>query len=175
MKKFWLPAAALALLGAALPPAGERVAAPSERIAAPAAGAALTGAARVLDSARGVEAVGGDGLSVHRALGRVFDAATLNSSPVKGGVAGRAQGVREAVAQKVTIANGASPADAPDLYSDAIKTAKSALPTALADGVAKVVRGFAARKAEVSLGDLAAAAYEAAAGGSALDAEGWSL
>ncbi|MEK7384678.1 MAG: hypothetical protein AAB262_15525, partial [Elusimicrobiota bacterium] len=132
----------------------------------PAAGTALTAAARGMDSARSVEALGGDAFIVHRALGRVFDAAT-NSSPVKGGVAGRVQGVREAVAQKVSIANGASPVDAPDLYSDAITTAKRALPVALADGVAKVVRGFAARKAEVSLGELVAAAYEAAAGGGA--------
>lgn len=137
---------------------------PAENVA-PAAGSELTGAARGLDSARGIEAMGGDGSSVHSALGRVFDAAA-NSTRVKGGVSGRAQGVREAVAQKVAIANGASPADAPGLYQDAITTARNALPAALADGVARVVRGFAARKAEVSLGDLAASAYEAAAGGS---------
>lgn len=154
-------AAAAPVAGAQLPVAVDHPAS---------AGTVLTGAAHGLSAARVVESQGGDGLSVHQALGRVFDAAA-NSTPVKGGVAGHAQGIRETVAQKVSIANVASPADAPDLYSDAITTAKNALPTSMADGVARVVRGFAARKAELSLGDLVSAAYEAAAGGSAKETQ----
>ncbi|OGR46537.1 MAG: hypothetical protein A2X40_02475 [Elusimicrobia bacterium GWC2_65_9] len=133
----------------------------------PDAGSDLTLAAHGVSEARVAETpAGGDGMAVHRALARVFDS-SADSTQVKGGVAGRVQGVREAVAQKVVIANTSSPADAPDLYRDAIKTAKDALPAGLADAVAKVVRGFASRKAEVSLADLALAAYEAASGGSA--------
>jgi len=128
--------------------------------------AALKGASSGVGEARRLEAAGGDGLAVHRALDKIFDAsAPVARSP--GLVAGRVQGVREAVAQKVSIANTASPADAPDLYKDAVKTAKDALPAGLADGVARVVRGFALRKAEISLPDLAAATYEAASAGSA--------
>jgi hypothetical protein len=133
------------------------------------AGAALNGAARKLSEARLAESAGGDNLSVSRALDLTFDAALAGSgaAALHSGVAGRAQDIRGSIAQKVTIANSASPADAPSLYQDAIQTAKDALPAPTAVGVAKVVRRFAARKADVSLGDLAAAAYQAAAGGSA--------
>jgi len=137
---------------------------------APGAGTTLGGAARKITEARLSAAAGGDAATVSRALDKVFDAATaspaLRSGPAAG-VAGRAQGVRDAIAQKVGIANTASPADAPSLYQDAIKTAKDALPAPVSEAVAKVVRGFAARKADASLGDLAAGAYQAAVTGAA--------
>lgn len=135
--------------------------------AVPSAGSALTHAARGVSEARVARTpAGGDGMAVYRVLGRVFDS-SADSTQAKGGVAGRVQEAREVVAQKVVIANTSSPADAPDLYRDAIKTAEETLPAGLADAVAKVVRGFASRKAEVSLADLALAAYEAASEGSA--------
>ncbi|HXT01826.1 MAG TPA: hypothetical protein VN915_14215 [Elusimicrobiota bacterium] len=134
--------------------------------AAPAAGAALEGTAKKLGEARLADGEFG-GLSVSRALDRAFDAsagaAALRASP---GAQGRFQDVRGAIAQKVSIANTASPADAPSLYQDAIQTAKDALPAPAASGVARVVRSFASRKADVSLGDLATAAFTAAAAGS---------
>jgi hypothetical protein len=164
------PAAApngAARVGGALAPARSASLSASESPAAgsPAAGKALDGAARKISAARLAEKTGGDELSVSRALDLAFDAASGKAS-LRGGVAGRAQGVRQAIEQKVSIANTASPADAPNLYQDAIKTAKDALPTPVADGVATVVRTFAARKADVSLGDLATAAFAAAVGGS---------
>jgi hypothetical protein len=137
------------------------------RAARPAAGAALNGTARKISEARLAESAGGD-LSVSRALDLAFDA-SAGKAALRGGVEGRAQDVRQAIAQKVGIANTASPADAPGLYQDAIKTAKEALPAPVADGVATVVRTFAARKADVSLGDLATAAFTAAAGGAAAE------
>ena len=136
-----------------------------EGAAAPAAGAALEGAAKKLAEARLSDGAI-DGLSVSRALDKAFDAAAGGAALRAGaGVAARAQDVRGAIAQKVGIANSASPADAPGLYQDAIQTAKDALPAPAAAGVATVVRSFAARKADVSLGDLATAAFAAAAGG----------
>lgn len=155
--------AAPALTSASRSPAA--LAGSRDAAAAPTAGAALDGAARKISAARLSDGEGGDGLSVSRALDRAFDAA-LGGAALRAGVAARAQDARGAIAQKVGIANSASPADAPRLYSDAIQTAKDALPAPAADGVAKVVRSFASRKADVSLGDLAAAAFTAAAGGS---------
>lgn len=131
---------------------------------APAAGAALEGAAKKLVDARLSDGAV-DGLSVSRALDRAFDAAA-GGAILRAGVAGRAQDIRGSIAQKVSIANTASPADAPSLYQDAIQTAKDALPAPAAVGVAQVVRSFAARKADISLGDLATAAFTAAAAGS---------
>jgi hypothetical protein len=130
------------------------------------AGAALDGTVRKISEARLAESAGGDELSVSRALDKAFDAAA-GGAALRSGVAGRAQDVRGAIAQKVSIANTAAPADAPGLYQDAIQTAKDALPAATAAGVAEVVRSFAARKADVSLRDLANSAFAAAAGGSA--------
>ncbi len=113
---------------------------------------------------------GGDGEYRCRALlDRAFDAALGGAALRAAGVAARAQDARGAIAQKVVIANTASPADAPSLYQDAIQTAKDALPAPAAAGIAKVVRSFAARKADVSLGDLAVAAFAAAAGGSSAE------
>src|SRR6185312_15956178 len=107
------------------------------------------------------------GLSVSRALDRAFDASVGGANLRAGAAAqGRFQDLRGAIAQKVSIANTASPADAPGLYQDAIQTAKNALPSGAAASVATVVRSFASRKADVSLGDLATAAFTAAASGS---------
>jgi hypothetical protein len=133
---------------------------------APSADATLGTAARKIAEARA--AAGGDEMSVSHALDRVFDSQTasavLRSAP---SVAGRAQSAREAISQKVGIANTSSPADAPGLYLDAIKTAKDSLPASVADAVAGVVRGFASHKADASMDELAAAAYRAATSGSA--------
>ncbi len=137
----------------------------------PTARTALTGAAGKVSDARLAEASGvGDGVSVSAALDRVFDAASSAPALRTDGVAGKAQTVRGAIAQKVSIANTSSPADAPSLYLDAIKTAQDAaaqgaLTTSVADGVAKVVRSFAGRKADASLGDLMTSAYRSAASG----------
>lgn len=147
----------------------------------PSAGAShgLTGAAGRVSAAAAAQAAGGDALSVNDALGRVFDAQTAapalhgadagsRAGQGRGGAtAGNGQSVRGRIAQEISIANTASPADAPGLYQDAIETARDALPAATAASVAAVVRGFAARKVESSLGGLATAAYQAAAGGSA--------
>jgi hypothetical protein len=135
----------------------------------PAANSALNGAARKISEARVSEAAGGDELSVAHALDRVFDAQT-GAAAVRAaapGVAGRAQNVKDAITQKVGIANTASPADAPGLYQDAIKTAKDALPASVADAVAGVVRGFASHKADASMEELAGSAYRAAVSGAA--------
>jgi len=136
----------------------------------PTAEGALSGAAGRVTAANAVTAAGGDELAVHAALSHVFDA-EVNVPGVSPAVAGRAQGVREQISQKVAIANTASPADAPALYSDAIKTAQDSLPAAAAASVARVVRGFAGQKAELSLGDLAASAYRSAADGAAKETE----
>jgi hypothetical protein len=160
------PAANPAVNGAAAPAnaAGNAATAPGAR-------ATLGGAAGKVADARLDEASGvGDGLSVAHALDRVFDAASAQPALRSDGVAGKAQSVRDAVAQKVGIANTSSPADAPSLYLDAIKTAKDALPAPVADGVARVVRGFASRKADASFGDLLTTTLRAAAGGSASEA-----
>ncbi|NNN04754.1 MAG: hypothetical protein HKL90_02520 [Elusimicrobia bacterium] len=170
----------------ASPVAATPSAAPSRAVGAPtaaetSAGAShgLTGAAGRVSGAAAVQAAGGDALSVSDALGRVFDAQTAapalhgadagsRAGQGRGGAtAGNGQSVRGRIAQEVSIANTASPADAPGLYQDAIETARDALPAATAASVAAVVRGFAARKVESSLGGLAAAAYRAAVGGSA--------
>ena len=137
--------------------------------AAPTAGSSLNGAARKITEAGAVEAAGGDGMSVSHALDKVFDAQTARaaSHAAAPGVAGRAQGAREAIAQKVGIANTSSPADAPSLYQDAIKTAKDALPAPVAEAVAQVVRGFASHKADASMDELAHSAYRAAAAAAA--------
>lgn len=150
--------------------AGSRSAAPGSAkssAAAPAAGAALEGTAKKLGEARLADGGEIGGLSVSRALDRAFDAsiggANLRASA---GAQGRFQDVRGAIAQKVSIANTASPADAPGLYQDAIRTAQEKLPAPAAAGMSSVVRAFASRKADVSLGDLATAAFTAAAAGS---------
>jgi hypothetical protein len=132
----------------------------------------LTGAAGRVSAANAVQNAGGDALSVHAALNRVFEA-EINApgGAASPSVAGRAQDVREQISQKVGIANTAEPADAPGLYLDAIKTAQDALPAGAAAGVAEVVRGFAAKKADLSLGDLAGQAYRAAADGAGKETE----
>ncbi|MDE2509898.1 MAG: hypothetical protein KGL74_02135, partial [Elusimicrobia bacterium] len=113
-------------------------------------------------------AAGGDELTVSQALDRVFDSQrAAPAARAAAGVAGQSQNVRQAIAQKIGIANTSSPADAPGLYLDAIKTAQDALPAPVADAIGKVVRGFATHKADASLDDLAASAYRAAVSGAA--------
>ena len=147
--------------------AGAAQGAAKNAASSPAAGSALEGTAKKLGEARLADGGEIGGLSVSRALDRAFDAsiggANLRASA---GAQGKFQDVRGAIAQKVSIANTASPADAPGLYQDAIQTAKEKLPAPAAAGLATVVRSFAARKADVSLGDLATAAFTAAAAGS---------
>jgi hypothetical protein len=169
------PGAAAALNGspraAALSGALSGTARPGSAPASAAAGAALDGTARKISEAKLAESAGGDDLSVSRALDKAFDAQNGGAALRSGapGVAGRAQGLREAVAQKIAIANSAPPSDAPGLYLDVIQTVKNALPddAAAAARVTGVVERFAARKADGSLGDLANSALTAASQGSA--------
>jgi hypothetical protein len=144
---------------------------PGEGSRGPSAGLELGAAARNVAQARGLDAVDG-GMAADHALMRAFDAAGVAPAlRASGGVIGRAQDVRAALAQKISIANTASPADAPGLYLDAVDSAKKSLPAAAATAAARVVRSYAARKAALSLGDLAAGAYEAAAAGASSRAE----
>ncbi len=151
----------------------------SPRLAAAPASAqqTLAGAASRMSAAAAVSAAG-DSLSVRDALSRVFDAETArgalragdySGSGTGGAASGNGQSARGRIEQEVSIANAAAPADAPGLYLDAISRAKDAFPAAAASSIATVVRRFAARKAEVSLGDLAQAAYAAASSGSAAE------
>jgi hypothetical protein len=140
----------------------------SPRQAAPTAAKSLDGTVRTLSQARLAGAAAGDDLAVTRALGRAFDAA-LGRAPLSADVAARLQDARGSIAQKVSIANTASPADAPGLYLDAIQKAKDSLPARAAEAAATVVRSHAMRKFDISGGDLAAAAYKAAAGGLAAE------
>jgi len=135
-------------------------------VAAPSAGRTLNGAAGRVSAAASIEAAGGDEQSVRAALGKVFDAESLSGAAVDRPTPGSRLTARDKISQEVGIANTASPADAPGLYLDALKTAQDTLPAAAAAAVAGVVRAYAARKADLSLDALAAQAYAAAAGGS---------
>lgn len=129
----------------------------------PAASTVLDTAAKDISQGQKVEAAGGDGLSVRKALDRAYDTATRGGD-VGGatGVAGKFSSAREQVAGLVGVANNAAPADAPGLYRAAIKTAQETLPSAAAAAVTKAVRSFAMGKADLSLSALAQAAYNAA-------------
>ncbi|UPT72742.1 MAG: hypothetical protein M0D55_12475 [Elusimicrobiota bacterium] len=145
---------------------------PAGRDGAPAATASsmLDETARGISKGRDSEAAGaGDGLSVRRALDRAYDSAAgtgdVSSSAGASGVAGRFTTAREKIAGLVGVANNAAPADAPGLYRSALEAAKEALPAAAAEAVSNAVRGFARRKADVSLSELAQSAYAAASAG----------
>lgn len=145
-----------------------------ESPAGPGASEVLNGAARGIEMGREAEALG-DGMSVRRALDKAFDLASVQPEGRVGAgagasaVAGRASGALEKVERTVVIANNAPPADAPDLYRAALKTAEETLPAGAAAAVAQAVRAFAERKAGLSLEDLARSAYSAAASGSAAE------
>jgi len=130
----------------------------------------LDDAAKGIEQGKKAEAEGGDGTSVRRALDRAYDS-TTRGGDVAGvtGVAGKFSSAREKVANLVGVANNSTPADAPGLYGSAIQTAEEALPASAAAAVTKAVLSFAARKAEVSLSDLAQAAYAAATAGQAAE------
>jgi hypothetical protein len=167
------------------------------RDAAPAADAALNGTARKISEARLSESAGGDAVSIalDRAFdaatgaaalhggvsvlpqgarggvafaARVLDlafGAAIGDSTLRAALSARAQAAR--IPQDIAFANSAPAANAPSFYRAVMKTAKDVLPSPGPEVVAKVVRSFAARKAAVSLGELADSAFKAAAGGSA--------
>jgi hypothetical protein len=138
---------------------------------APGASTVLDTAARGIAEGRKAEAAGGDGLSVRQALDRAYDSSTRGGDVAGGaGVAGRFSSAREKVAGLVGVANNSAPADAPGLYQSAVKTAGETLPSAAAAAVTKAVLSFAARKADVSLSELAQSAYAAATAGQASEA-----
>ncbi len=138
---------------------------------APSASSMLDTTARGITSGAKAEAAGGDGLSVRQALDRAYDSSTRGGDIAGGaGVAGKFSSAREKVAGLVGVANNSAPADAPGLYQSAVKTAGETLPTAAAAAVTKAVLAFAARKADMSLSDLAQSAYTAATAGQATEA-----
>ena len=110
-------------------------------------------------------------LPICQALDRAYDSSTRAGDVGGGtGVAGKFSSAREKVAGLVGVANNAAPADAPGLYSSAIAVAKETLPAAAAAAVTKAVLSFAARKADVSLSEIAQAAYVAATAGQPIEA-----
>lgn len=133
------------------------------------ASSVLDTAAHGVEQGLQAEAAGGDGLSVRQALDRAYESSTRGAG-VREGVAGKLSSAREKVANLVGIANNSAPADAPDLYGSAIKTADETLPAAAAAAVTKAVLSFAARKAGSSLSELVQAAYTAATAGQAAEA-----
>ncbi len=125
------------------------------------ASAVLGGAGReIQENSLIEEKTGADGL-VREALNKAFDAAMVKGA-AHAGVSGRFQTAREKVSAMVSIANKALPADAPDLYSSAIKMAKEDLPASAFKPVAKTVLSFAAVKAETSLTSLVSEAFKTA-------------
>ncbi|MCM2304986.1 MAG: hypothetical protein NDJ72_09805, partial [Elusimicrobia bacterium] len=138
---------------------------------APTASSMLDATARGISEGRKAEAAGGDGLSVRQALDRAYDS-SARAGDVGGasGVAGKFSSAREKVAGLVGVANNSAPADAPGLYQSAVKTAAETLPSAAAAAVTKAVLSFAARKADLSLSELAQSAYAAASAGQAAEA-----
>jgi hypothetical protein len=159
-----------ALTAPAKAPGSAKAAAAGET-QAPAASTVLDTAAQGIEQGRKNEAAGGDSASVRRALDRAYDS-SVRSGDVGGasGVAGKFSSAREKVAGLVGLANNSAPADAPGLYTSAIKTAEQTLPAAAAVAVAKAVRSFAMGKADFSLTALAQAAYNAATGGQTSEA-----
>jgi hypothetical protein len=146
--------------------------APEGGKSAPGASSSLDSAARGIAKGREAEATGaGDGLSVRRALDRAYDSSVRNGdvSSSASSVAGKFSGAREKIANFVGVANNSTPADAPDLYRTAIKTAEDSLPKSVAAAVSKAVLSFAARKADLSLSELVQAAYSAATAGQAAE------
>lgn len=136
----------------------------------PSASSVLDTTAQGISAGRRVEAAGGDGLSVRQALDRAYDSSTAAGDIGGGsGVAGKFSTAREKVAGLVGVANNSAPADAPGLYASAVKTAEETLPSAAAAAVTKAVLSFAARKADISLSELAQSAYAAAAAGQAAE------
>ncbi|MBI2387508.1 MAG: hypothetical protein HYV14_16080 [Elusimicrobia bacterium] len=158
--------------GAALrTPGSVKADAPGAKDAPPSASSTLDATARGITQGAKAEAAGGDGLSVRQALDRAYDSSTRGGDVAGGaGVAGKFSSAREKVAGLVGVANNSAPADAPGLYASAVKTAAETLPSAAAAAVTKAVLSFAARKADMSLTDLAQAAYTAAADGQATEA-----
>jgi hypothetical protein len=137
----------------------------------PTASSTLDTAAHGVAQGQKAEASGGDGLSVRQALDRAYDSSTRAGDVGGGsGVAGKFSSAREKVAGLVGVANNSAPADAPGLYASAVKTAADTLPAAAAAAVTKAVLAFAAHKADISLSELAQAAYTAAAAGEASEA-----
>lgn len=134
----------------------------------PSASSVLDTTAQGISDGRRSEAAGGDSLSVRQALDRAYDS-SAGAGDIGGGsgVAGRFSTAREKVAGLVGVANNSAPADAPRLYASAVKTAEETMPSAAAAAVAKAVLSFAARKADISLSELAQSAYAAAAAGQA--------
>jgi len=178
-------AAAVPAIGTALPiktlapagvpvksPAAAQPAAPgSKETQAPRASATLDTTAKGITEGKATEASGGDGVSVRQALDRAYDS-SARAGDIGGGagVAGKFFTAREKVAGLVGVANNSAPADAPGLYGSAIKTAEETLPAAAAAAVTKAVLSFAARKADISLSELAQAAYVAATAGHSAEA-----
>lgn len=135
----------------------------------PGAKTILDGAASGIELGRKNEAAGVEGLSVRQALDRAYDA-SLKGGDVKAapnGVAGRFQSTKEHLAEMLSIANTAPPANSPELYEAVKKKAEAELPPSVAAAIAKTVRGFASHKADLSLTELAQAAFGAAASGQA--------
>jgi len=141
-----------------------------QKDAPPSASSVLDKAADGITEGRKSSAAGVDGISVRQALDRAYDSSARPGDIGGGaasGVAGRFSGAREKIASFVGVANNAAPADAPGLYRSAIKTAEENLPAAAAAAVTKAVLGIAGRKADISLSELAQAAYTAATAGDA--------
>lgn len=151
-------------------PASAKADAPGAK-EAPTASSVLDTAARGIEQGQKTEAAGGDGPSVRRALDRAYDS-SMRAGDVGGGagVAGKFSSARELISGLVDVANNSAPADAPGLYSSAIKTAGETLPPAAAAAVTKTVRSFAMGKANFSLSALAQAAYNAATTGQVSEA-----
>ena len=152
-------------------PGSEKLDAPGVK-GPPSASSTLDTAARGIADGRKEEAAGGDAQSVRRALDHAYDS-SMRGGDVGGGsgVAGKFSTARELVANLVGVANNSAPADAPGLYGSAIKAAVEALPPSAAAAVTKAVLEFAARKADVSLSELAQAAFTAAAAGQTSEAK----
>src|SRR5438477_508732 len=82
------------------------------------------------------------GVNTNGASGR--NPAAANAAPAA--TAGRFEGAREQIAEKVATANRERPANAPGLYLDAVDMARRTLQPALAQSVGRLIRGYAARK-----------------------------
>ena len=134
---------------------------------APTANTVLDGAVKGVELGKRNESAGVDGLTVRQALDRAYDATMRGGDVVaaNGGVAGKFQSTKERIANMLTVANTAPPANAPELYEAVRKDAQESLPKSVAAAVAKTVLAFAGKKADASLTELAQAAFEAAAAG----------
>jgi hypothetical protein len=172
-------AAAAAAPGAPGARAGANADGRAPGASAPTASSVLSGAAGRVSAAGAIEAAGGDELSVHAALGHVFDAVeNAPRGPESAGVAGRTQTERQQMAQEISFANKETAANAPALYEAVIQKAEKILPPAAASSVEGLVRDYAAKKVQASFAaaaadkekpslfeDLAASAYRSAVSG----------